>query len=508
MRASPFAFVCLCVLAACASGGGDAEQTTRVAGVSGGSSAGTAGATSGAAGAGATAGVAASGFPSSSGTGGGGGAPAGAAGSPAGAAGSPAGAAGSPAGAAGSPAGAAGATGGDAGAPGGAGGTAGSSPCTPQCGGKQCGPDGCNGSCGACGPADVCTAGGTCAPKCPATWTAPLTFSPERLALDGATLFVTGLADAGGAIAALSTCDGALLSSATVGGAGANLLSVVPTPSGLFVVGSTADDGYIATLAKSPLALTWETPLFGSNGVDAVWDMALTPSGNGLLAGASQVGTAEETPWLVGGAVGSTSFCGFPPFPGEAGVLFGALSDPQGRVFVGGRVSAKGVIARFPDKNCGAPCGCTPDAVSKELDLAAGWTEVRALAQSGGKLFAVGYGTDGVSDAFSFLARFDADSLALEAVYKHNPSPTSDAFLTVAVDGGVVTMGGFRGWQGDTSFTSATAQVVTISSSFGPGTPPIAIKEPVGAHYAWSVVVSGGATYASMLASTGIVAKL
>ncbi len=34
--------------------------------------------------------------------------------------------------------------------------------CTPQCAGKQCGPDGCGGQCGACGTGEVCDSSGVC----------------------------------------------------------------------------------------------------------------------------------------------------------------------------------------------------------------------------------------------------------------------------------------------------------------------------------------------------------
>lgn len=41
-------------------------------------------------------------------------------------------------------------------------------PCTPQCDGKACGPDGCGGNCGQCAPNDVCNDQGTCdcVPNC------------------------------------------------------------------------------------------------------------------------------------------------------------------------------------------------------------------------------------------------------------------------------------------------------------------------------------------------------
>ena len=41
-------------------------------------------------------------------------------------------------------------------------------PCEPQCGTKECGPDGCGGSCGACGEGEACTDGACipCAPQC------------------------------------------------------------------------------------------------------------------------------------------------------------------------------------------------------------------------------------------------------------------------------------------------------------------------------------------------------
>ena len=34
--------------------------------------------------------------------------------------------------------------------------------CTPDCGNKMCGSDGCNGSCGVCGPEDICSSDGAC----------------------------------------------------------------------------------------------------------------------------------------------------------------------------------------------------------------------------------------------------------------------------------------------------------------------------------------------------------
>ncbi|MSP61440.1 MAG: glycoside hydrolase family 25 protein [Myxococcales bacterium] len=44
---------------------------------------------------------------------------------------------------------------------------AGNGPCKPNCGGKVCGPDGCNGSCGACAMGKTCTSGQcVCAPAC------------------------------------------------------------------------------------------------------------------------------------------------------------------------------------------------------------------------------------------------------------------------------------------------------------------------------------------------------
>src|SRR2546423_1656307 len=36
--------------------------------------------------------------------------------------------------------------------------------CTPSCGARVCGDDGCGGACGACGPTELCSAAGACAP--------------------------------------------------------------------------------------------------------------------------------------------------------------------------------------------------------------------------------------------------------------------------------------------------------------------------------------------------------
>ncbi len=37
------------------------------------------------------------------------------------------------------------------------------SACTPQCAGRQCGPDGCGGDCGVCAAGQTCSADGLCA---------------------------------------------------------------------------------------------------------------------------------------------------------------------------------------------------------------------------------------------------------------------------------------------------------------------------------------------------------
>jgi hypothetical protein len=38
--------------------------------------------------------------------------------------------------------------------------------CVPVCAGKTCGPNGCGGECGSCGPTEICNSAGTCAPLC------------------------------------------------------------------------------------------------------------------------------------------------------------------------------------------------------------------------------------------------------------------------------------------------------------------------------------------------------
>src|SRR5207237_1524139 len=52
--------------------------------------------------------------------------------------------------------------------------------CTPQCGGRSCGDDGCGGSCGSCGCATSCAPTGVCAALAQSTM---LGFAPSRAAL-------------------------------------------------------------------------------------------------------------------------------------------------------------------------------------------------------------------------------------------------------------------------------------------------------------------------------------
>ncbi|MCC6646269.1 MAG: hypothetical protein IT374_11945 [Polyangiaceae bacterium] len=390
---------------------------------------------------------------------------------------------------------------------GGAAGTAGSAgaPCTPQCAGKQCGSDGCNGVCGACSSAQSCDTG-KCVDVCKSSWKSTLAgVGPTRVAVDAGTLYVAGSKANQGYLGAVDACTGALTASqTTLVGSGSRLLSLQLSPTHVYAAGQGAHTGLLVRALRGSLTLEASDPLVGSADGDEVWDVTPTAGGNLWMAGAAAVDKTAGF-WIVQGPIGGGA-CGFAAFPGVPSHGRAAVSG-GGKVFVVGQREQDGVVARYADQSCMTvtPCSCAPEqSVSLKVGLTS--TEVRHAAYAGGKLFVVGFGADG-ANGVSFLSRLDANTLAVEATFKSDPTPAGDGFLAVAVDAGVVYVGGLRGWQGEASFATATAQLLAIPATFGPTASPTWVHEPAGARAAWGVAAQGGAVYASLQALDGALMK-
>lgn len=421
----------------------------------------------------------------------------------AGAGGGPAGApAGGSSGAGAGGSAASGAGGNAAGAAGSAG--VGGAACTPQCGGKQCGADGCNGQCGSCAASQTCDAG-VCKDVCQPSWKATLSgISPNRIVVDGGTLYVAGKKGNQGYLGAFESCTGnEVASQTTLVGASSSLISVQLSATHVFAAGDGGNVGLVVRAKRSTLQLESSDPLVGSSDGDEVWDAAPTPAGNLWMTGGAALKKAPSI-WVIEGPIGQPA-CGFSPIPTSQG-QGRAVAVGGGKVFLVGQRDQQGIVARYADENCAAanPCTCAPElAVPIMMGLA---TDVRHATYANGKLFIVGYGSDGANST-SFLARLDPTDLTIEATYKLDPSPTADAFLVVSVDAGMAYVGGLKGWQGDSTFQSATGQVLAIPSTFGAGTPPLWIHEPPGSHVVWGVSAQAGSVYVSMTAADGVLMK-
>lgn len=517
MRPLGYAVVAgLALAAACASGSDAGEASNEAVGPGKAGSA--SGGKAGSAGSGATGGTLpdAGSFPEAGpmgGAGGGAGGPSGGTAGSAGLAGS-SGSAGSGA-AAGGGSGGTGAAGGagSGGAPGGSGGASGATggagsagaPCVPQCTGKQCGTDGCTGSCGACGPAQSCNAG-KCEDTCLATWKTPLSgITPSRIVVDAGVLYVAGKKGNQGYLGAYDACTGKeTASQTTLVGSSSKLISVQLSATHVFAAGDGANIGLLVRAQRGSLALEASDPLVGSTSGDEVWDATPTPAGNLWMTGVAGV---NATPgfWGIQGPIGGAA-CGFPVFSGTTGLGRAAVTG-GGKVFVVGQRGQDGVVARFSDQSCAAvsPCQCTPEqSVSIQMGPAA--TELRHATYANGKLFVVGYGSDG-TNSVSFLSRLDPNDLSTEATYQLDPSSIADAFLAVTVDSGIAYVGGLKAWQGDASFATATGQMLAIPAGFGPGTQPLWVHEPPGGHVVWGLSAQGGAVFASLSASDGVLMK-
>ena len=512
MRAASWAVLAsvtlLGVAASCASGSDAGEASNENVGSKGGGASGGAGGGTASGGAGQGGALPDAGaFPEGGTQGGNGGAAgaqtAGAAGTSAGAAGNPgAGAAGTSAGAAGTSAGMGGA--GAAGTGGSQAGAAGAA-CVPQCAGKQCGSDGCTGQCGVCSPTQSCDAG-VCKDSCLTSWKTPLTgITPSRAVVDAGLVYVAGKKGNQGYLGAFDACTGKeTASQTTLVGASSSLISVQLSSTHVFAAGEGASVGLVVRAKRGSLALESSDPLVGSTDGDEVWDATPTPGGNLWMTGSAAVKTTPAL-WAIVGPIGQAA-CGFGPFAGSQGNGRAVVSG-GGKVFVVGQRDQHGVVARYPDQNCAAqtPCTC-PIEQSVSIMMGAALSDVRHAAYANGKLFIVGYGSDG-TNSVSFLSRLDPSDLSIEATYTLDPTAIADAFLAVSVDAGMAYVGGMKGWQGDATFQSATAQVLAIPSAFGPGTQPLWIHEPAGGHVVWGVTAQGGSVYVSSSQADGQLMK-
>jgi hypothetical protein len=282
-------------------------------------------------------------------------------------------------------------------------------------------------------------------------------------------------------VGGLSVCSGALVhqASAPIPGSDASSLVGITIAGGtLHAVGTIAmtggdgGEGLYLNLDKS-LNVLFGTPLFGTTVKDELWASALGPSGNLWMAGTANQSDTPGTngTWMVKGPAGGQKYCGF---PGGAGAdsVGRAVAVDGAAVWIGGASGGQGYLGRFADASCGAeePCGCQ---VGDTIQVKAGeaFSEIRGLLAWKGTLYAAGFASDG-ADIFGFVARVSPGTLAVEGIYRWNPTADVDVFLDVATDGSRLFLAGGRGWKGEEDLSSAQAAVVALPLGFSSSSPP------------------------------------
>ncbi len=363
-------------------------------------------------------------------------------------------------------------TGGSGGSGTGGAGTGGTGGCTPQCAGRECGPDQCGGSCApGCAANQQCNPQGLCLDACTETWLSPVAHDVYGIALQPAgDVYAVGSQGSDAWVGTLSTCNGSVKATSAVAVPGASSTTgsaVAVVGSDVYIVGNTVtptdpQNGMWARLSTGSLSLLWAQPLYGSSGVDELWGIAAPPNGSLWMAGASSTDTTS-TFWGVKGEP-SGAACGFFALPGQGAGRNVIASGAD--VYMVGALGTAAVVARFDASSCSTsgPCPCNPVWQSQPLQVGASMSEARGIAIAGSSLYVSGFAqeTAGSTDYEAFVARVDINSGAIIGTWVSNPTAQIDALTDIATDGQRLYASGLMGWDGSASFASGTAVVVAL----------------------------------------------
>lgn len=386
---------------------------------------------------------------------------------------------------------------------GGSGGSGGG--CTPQCAGKQCGPDGCGSTCPpGCGVDQRCTATGQCE-DCPSTWLQQVGDHAPALVLDADGDLIVGATLADQAwVARLSACTGEQLAQRTIndGYASSRVQELTRSGDAVYVVGratvGTQQDGLWARLDASNLSLTWANVVQGSDVPDELWDVDVASDGSVWFSGLTDIGTGVKA-WVVKGDASGAS-CDFDPFGGASGTAHALEATPSG-VYVAGQSESVASVLHFNPGAC-ATCPCVPDWETSPI-WGGNFNEPRALEIVGSTLFVGGYEQRDDGDLQAFVARVQAGpSGSVLAVWRWNPSTQLDIVLDLISDGQTIYVA--VATDVDSTAANATPKVLALPKDFTSDTTPLWSAEPNGIRGPWALALDSASPNALFVVGQGV----
>lgn len=367
--------------------------------------------------------------------------------------------------------------------------------CVPDCDGRECGDDGCGGTCDpGCMSTQTCSTAGACLDECPSTWRTVLPGVVARdTLLDNDRLIVAGNEGTDGWMGSLAACGGDLGITEEVSHPTAisvDVRALYGDANDYYVVGSivTAADprnGMYGRVSKL-LSTQQVIGLVGSAGEDTATSVAASADGSLWMTGVADT-TGANTMWGIKSTLTGQA-CGFAgPAPATTGR---AIATDGDTVYMLADSQQHILVAVFDGTQCStmSPCPCAPTNTAT-IQIGTDVTTAFNAAVVGQDLYIVGQARDTDADAgdfFGFAARLNKTSLQVGGQYKWDPTIFSDGFTDLAVDADTLYLVGGAGWEGGATFDEVVPTVRALPAQLILPVIPDWIAEPTST-ILWSV---------------------
>ncbi|MBM4360828.1 MAG: hypothetical protein FJ096_22220 [Deltaproteobacteria bacterium] len=362
--------------------------------------------------------------------------------------------------------------------------------CVPACAGRECGPDGCGGLCGACSDG-TCDAEGLC---CPDTWALRVPAIVRHLATspEGSRLYV---GDEAGDVRSLRTCDGKVApnTASLVETMSTRIAAVRQTTGLVHAVGTGNGAIKVHTLDPKTLAIVGAPVEVASTSGKNVFGVELDQAGRLWL------GVHEDGGLVVRVAPGK------PPctmdLDASPTLTMGLASTPSSLVLaLLSPFNSTTTVRRYPWSGIDAEaCSFTASA----SDDAALGTVVNGMASEGERVFVAQLGGNPSGNVAAILSRHDPGGADVSVTL--DVTPTLDGFMSVAATPQAVYVGGVAGglYTRDFSIASGEAWVWRYDSAFDGASSPKSSTEVPGGRVAMALTVGASGVYVAGQSSDG-----